>query len=208
MSEFPHTENEILDLCQQMVDGYTAHAGDFPSVTVDVLSELQAARATYQGNKTNQEQYQAQAKVATADKDETLAALVAAMRNTLKLSEIDCTADPDKLAYIGWGPRQMPNEQCYPPAQPDSLKITAEGSTDIWLSWDQQAKSSVRHWIVERRQQIEPGGDYTDWTLAGTSLNTEIHLTEQPAGVKLEYRVKAENNTAPSEPSNSVFAVL
>jgi hypothetical protein len=58
------------------------------------------------------------------------------------------------------------------------------------------------------RQRIIPGGDCTGRELAGTSLSTGIHLTEQPSGAKLEYRVKAENNIAPSEPSNSVFAVL
>ncbi len=72
----------------------------------------------------------------------------------------------------------------------------------------QRGRASVQHWLVESRRQLTPGGDYTNWELAGTSLDTEIHLTGQPSGAKLEYRVKAENSVAPSEPSNSVFAVL
>ena len=208
MAEFPHSETDILDLCQQMMDGYTAHAADFPSVTVDIQGELGAAKASYLGNKTNQEQAKADAKVATANKDETLDMLVAKMRNILKLSEIDCTDDPEKLAYIGWGTRDLPNEQAYPPPQPDSLKITAEGSTDIWLTWEQEQKATVRHWVVESRRQLTPGGDFSEWGFAGTSITTEAHVEGQPSGVKLEYRVRAENNVAMSEPSNSVFAVL
>jgi hypothetical protein len=209
MSKFPASEAGILDLCQQMIDGYTAHAADFPSVTVDVLGDLQAARASYNGNRTNQDQAQAQAKVATANKVETLESLAQAMRNTLKLSEIDCTTDPEKLAYIGWGfraPMQTLGEEL--PVQPDVLSIKAEGPSDIWLSWQQGSKSLVRHWLVERRQQTAPGAEYGPWTLVGTSLGTEIHLTDQPVGLKLEYRVIAENSDGQSPASNSVFAVL
>ena len=208
MSEFPHTETGIVALCQQMIDGYIGHAADFPSVTVDVLNDLQAARASYNGNRTNQDQAQADAKVATANKAETLDMLAERMRNTLKLSEIDCTGDPEKLAYIGWGVRSGEAAgEPQPPMQPDLLQITAEGSSDIWLTWEQAARSRVRHWLIERREPAA-GGGYTEWALAGTSLNTEAHLTDQPSGVKLEYRIIAENPVGQSPASNIVAAVL
>ncbi len=102
MSSFPKTELQIVALAEQMVAGYTSHAADFPSVTV---ADLTAALTAYRNQRQTQEDADSQAKIATATKSDKLDALITLMKNDLKVSEVDTTAAPEKLAEIGWGPK-------------------------------------------------------------------------------------------------------
>jgi uncharacterized protein (DUF433 family) len=205
MPTFPRTEAEVVALAEAMVAGYTAHAADFPSVTV---ADLQTALSTYQTDKNGQEDARAQAKIATETKEVKLDDLVELMKNDLKLSEVDVADDPEKLAEIGWGPRQQP--QPVPlPGQPDNFVPTVEGPGDVWFEWDSPASGGIiRNYIIERREQPSGGGDFSAWDVIGTSLNTEIHLLEQPRGIQMEYRVKAANVSGESLPSNTAAVVL
>ncbi len=207
MSSFPVSEAETFALCQMIINGIEAHPASFPSLTVAMKDAMVAARDMYTATKGEQEVTRTEAKTATTEKNNALEELTGQMKTALKLAEIDCADNPDALGYIGWGDRQE-CVQATLPAQPDLLKITAEGPDDIWLDWHHPSRQTIRHWLVERRRQLTPGSDYSAWELAGTSLTTELHLTGQPSGAKLEYRVKAENTVGVSEPSNSVFAVL
>ena len=130
------------------------------------------------------------------------------MKNDLKLSEVDTVDDPTKLAEIGWGPRQAP-QPTEAPGQPNNLHPVAEGQGMLWLAWDRPASGGpVRNYIVERREQPAGGGEFDDWAIAGTSLNNEINLTEQPRGIQMEYRVTASNTAGESNPSNVASVVL
>jgi hypothetical protein len=205
MPTFPRTEAEVVALAETMIAGYTAHGADFPSV---VVADLQAALNTYQTDKNGQEDARAQAKIATETKEVKLDDLVELMKNDLKLSEVDVADDPEKLAEIGWGPRQQP--QPVPlPGQPDNFVPTVEGPGDVWFEWDSPASGGIiRNYIIERREQPSGGGDFSAWDVIGTSLNTEIHLLEQPRGIQMEYRVKAANVSGESLPSNTAAVVL
>jgi hypothetical protein len=205
MPIFPRTEAEVVALAETMIAGYTAHAADFPSVTV---ADLQTALDTYQTDKNSQEDARAQAKIATETKDTKLDDLMELMKNDLKLSEVDVADDPEKLAQIGWGPRQQP--QPVPlPGQPVNFVPTAEGPGDVWLEWDSPENGGIiRNYIIERRVQPAEGGDFSDWEVIGTSLDTKIHLLEQPRGIQMEYRVKAANVSGESLPSNTAAVVL
>ncbi len=207
MSSFPVSEAETFALCQMIINGIEAHPASFPSLTVAMKDAMVAARDMYTATKGEQEVARTEAKTATTQKNTAFDELTDQMKTALKLAEIDCAANPDALGYIGWG-EHLESSSAELPAQPVSLRITAEGPDDIWLDWAHPTRQSIRHWLVERRRQLTPGGDYSAWELAGTSLTTELHLTGQPSGAKLEYRVKAENTLGVSEPSNSVFAVL
>jgi len=207
MSTFPQSEAQIVDLCQQMIAGYTDHPGDFPSVTPEMLTELQGALASYNGGKNNQDSAQAQAKIATASKASILTGLVETMKNDLKLSEIDCTSTPEKLNEIGWGKRATP-QPTEPPVMPGLLRATAEGPGDIWLSWDKGNNKGSVNWVIERRQQPAGGGDFGIWEVVGSSYNTEIHLLHQPRGIQMEYRVHGVNSAGEGAPSNNLPAVL
>jgi hypothetical protein len=205
MPTFPRTEAEVVALAETMIAGFTAHAADFPSVTV---ADLQTVLNGYQADKNGQEDARAQAKIATETKEAKLDDLVELMKNDLKLSEVDVADDPEKLAEIGWGPRQQP--QPVPlPGQPENFVPTVEGPGDVWFKWDSPASGGIiRNYIIERRQQPAGGGDFSDWEVVGTSLNTEIHLLEQPRGIQMEYRVKAANVSGESLPSNTAAVVL
>lgn len=206
MPQFPSTEAEVVALADQMVAGFTAHAADFPSVTV---ASLTTALNNYKSQKTTQDNAKGQAQIATVTKDEKLDVLVELMKNDLKVSEVDTTGDPEKLYEIGWGPKAGPQPVALPGA-PSNLRSMAEGQGWLMLAWERPASSSggpVRNYIVERCQQAQ-GGEVGEWTFAGTTYNCDIRLVEQPVDVRLEYRVRASNTSGESAPSNSVVVTL
>ena len=210
MAEFPRTENDVIALCEAMVAGYTAHPADFPSVDADALTLLSNTLTGYKGLRDDYGDAKSQIRLKTITKEDELDMLVQTMRSYLKRAEADCAEVPEKLLEIGWGPRATPQPvPATPPYQPDLLHITAEGPGDIWFEWDWGgAKSVVNNWIVERRQQLTPEGPFGPWTIAGSSVNLSIHLTDQPRGIQLEYRVKGVNTAGESAPSNTVASVL
>ena len=206
MPKFPNREPDVVALAEAMVAGYTAHAADFPSVTVATLT---TALNNYKTQRTTKENAESQAQIATVTKDEKLDLLTELMKNDLKMSEVDTTADPEKLYEIGWGPRTQPMP-ITAPGSPTELHPTAEGQGLLWLVWTKPAVDSggaVRNYIIERRDQ-QQDKTFGPWTLVQTTYNTEINLTEQPDSIRVEYRVKAVNAGGESMPSNSVSVVL
>jgi len=205
MPKFPIKEAEVVALAETMIAGLTAHAADFPSVTV---AELSTVLTNYKNQRQTQENARSQAQIATVTKDEKLEMLTELMKNDLKLSEVDVADDPEKLTEIGWGPKADP-QPIQSPGSPTDLHPTAEGQGAIYLVWQKPASSGgpVRNYIIERRQQAQ-GGDFGAWLLVNTTYNTEINLTDQPMSVRVEYRVKAANAAGESMPSNSVSVVL
>ncbi len=209
MPTFPKSEAEVVALAQTMIAGYTAHPADFPSI--DPLAELvalQTGLSSYLADKNSQEDAHAQAKIATVTKEGKLDALVDLMKNDLKLSEVDVVDDPEKLAEIGWGPRQQP-QPIVAPGQPENFRPTAEGPGNVWLGWEKPASGgTVRNYIIERRQQPAGGGEFGAWEVVGSALNIEINLIDQPRGLQLEYRAIATNIAGSSLPSNTAAVVL
>ena len=211
MPTFPIKETEVAALADLMIAGYTAHAADFPSIDPLVeLVALQAAIDGYQADKQSQADAKGQAQIATETKSDALGMLEEIMRNDLKLSEVDVTADPEKLTLIGWGPKVAP-QPVEAPGQPANLRPEAEGPGNIWLKWDSPPADSggtVRNYIIERREQPAGGGEFGPWEIAGTSLNNDINLFAQTRGIQMEYRVKAANIGGESTPSNTAAVVL
>jgi hypothetical protein len=204
MPKFPIKEADVVALAEQMVAGLTAHAADFPSVTV---ADLSTALTNYKSQRNTQENARSQAQIATVTKDEKLEGLVDLMKNDLKMSEVDVAADPEKLTEIGWGPRQDP-QSIIAPNSPTELHPIAEGQGTIALVWEKpEGGGPVRNYIIERRQQAQ-GGEFGAWSLCNTTYNTDINLTDQPDNVRLEYRVKAANAAGESMPSNTISVVL
>ncbi len=206
MPKFPIKEAEIVALAEAMVAGYTTYAADFPSITV---ADLSTALSNYKSQRTSQENARSQAQIATVTKDEKLDALTELMKNDLKVSEVDVADEPEKLTEIGWAPKAEP-QPIPAPSCPTELDPVAEGTGTIYLQWKKPVSDisgPVRNYIIERRQQ-GADGQFGPWTLVNTTYNCEFHLTDQPAAVHLEYRVKASNAAGESVPSNSVLVVL
>ncbi|MBA7646976.1 hypothetical protein ES703_54744 [subsurface metagenome] len=209
MPKFPKREAGILALANAMLAGYAAHGADFPS-HFGGPPWLTIKRAWYMAAKNAQTQALAEAQVATEQKDAKLTALIELMKAELKKSEVDVGDSPEKLEYIGWGPKAPPSP-ADPPGQPRNLEAAIQGAGTILLDWKAPARGSggtVRTYVIERREQPEGGGEFGEWRQAGIALESETTLMNQPRGVQLEYRVKAVNTGGESPPSNTVAAVL
>jgi len=207
MPKFPNTESEIVSLANAMIAGCTEHSEDFPSVAVE---GLQTALTNYQSQHQNQDDARSQAQIATVTKEDALEELVSVMKNDLKLAEVDVSDDPERLTEIGWGPRNEPNP-IQPPQAPTDLKSVYEGPGYLELQWEKMNHDSSRpvgNFVVQRRDQLESGGAFTEWKLVDMTYKTDITLLEQPRGIQLEYRVIATNAAGESMPSNTASVVL
>jgi len=207
MPRFPKRQADIEALAIAMGFGYLSHPADFPSSDFPGLS---AAYSTYSTARDSQTEALAAAQIATDEKDGKLAALIEKMKNALKKSEVDVADAPEKLEYIGWGPK-VPPSPADPPGQPRNLESAIQDAGTVLLDWKAPARGSggnVRTYIIERRQQPQGGGDFSNWQPVGTALETEATLTGQLRGVQLEYRVKAINTGGESTPSNIAAVVL
>jgi len=205
MPTLPSKEADILALARQMVAGYQSHAADFPSINGILLNII----CNFYAN-TRKDQIDARSRLllATDNKNASFDTLRELMKNCLKKSQVDVAGDPDKLQYIGWGPKAMP-QPADPPSQPINLRPASEGPGTIRLIWDRPAgEQPIRNYVVEKRIYLEDKGWFGPWQIAGTSLDNEINLKNQPTGVQLEYRVKAVNTGGESPPSNTVAVVL
>jgi hypothetical protein len=207
MPVLPRKDIDVIELCETMLAGYAAHAADFPSVTPETVAFLQDTLDGYKAVRSEYGDAKSQMRLKTLTKGEELDNLTKAMKSCLKKSEGDCTALPERLYQIGWGPRSAP-QPVAPPYAPANLRSTAEGPGDIWMEWKIVARSFVESWIIERRDQVAPGGEMGEWKVIGTSQKTSVHLISQPRGVQMEYRVRAYNNAGTSEPSAILPVVL
>ena len=188
---------------QKMLDGYFWHGADFPKVSG---LKLLGFRKSYIVARTNHKKKQASLKIATKATDKRLQELKRVMKNCLQKSEVDTASNPEKLKQIGWGPRTEP-QPAQIPTQPTDLQITAKDNQTVKLKWDRpDDNQSVRNYCIERRQQNGEG--ISDWTIIQISYQTQIKLTGQPLGIRLEYRVRAANNAGTGPFSNTVSVVL
>lgn len=196
---FPTTEPDIMAFSQKMLDGYFWHAADFPKVKRILLY---ARRMNYITARKNLKQANAALKIATTSTDEKLQELKQVMKNCLQKSEVDVTANPEKLKQIGWGPRTEP-QPTQLPGQPTDLQLITKESKTVKLKWVRPNDDQpVRNYVVEGRI----GG--SDWKLFQISYSTEMTLRNQPLGIRLEYRIRAANNAGTGPASNTIAVVL
>ncbi len=207
MPVFPTSESEINALAQQMLGGYSLHAGDFPHVRRNTLLNR---HRSYQLAARLLEQRLALWRSARAARKDSFAELKRVMKECLKLSQVDTTAAPEKLSLIGWGPRRGDTALTAPTA-PRNLRIQVTAADSVRLTWQAPAAAShagpVYNYLIERREllpQQTPG----PWQLITTTYQTTITLPGQPRGAELQYRVKAANPAGVSRPGNSTTILL
>lgn len=205
MPTFPRKENEVLSLVNNMISGYIEHPADFPSC--DVV-DLNVKRDNYVLALNAQADAAAVAKIATEAKNTALGVLEKAALTELKKSEADTMNHPERLDYIGWGPRHTP-QPTDPPGQTRDLALTFQGQGVITMDWKAPAAGEggpVRSFVVERRQKA--GEEFTAWSQVGVAVEKESTLADQPRGTQLEFRVKAINTNGLGMESNTVACVL
>ena len=101
MARFPRTEPEVAALAEAMITGLTANAVLYPAPPVAVL-DLTAAKTAYITALNAAIAAKAVAETATVAKDDTLEALVDAMKTDLRYAENTVDFDDAKLNLIGW----------------------------------------------------------------------------------------------------------
>jgi len=207
MAKFPLKETEILELANNISTGLAAHAADFPDI--DPI-EFNVKIAEYNNSKGSAENARSAATIAVASKNDTLDELVDAMKDILKKAEFDCADNPQKLTEIGWAPKTAPVAY-EAPNSPSNLVAVFVGTSQIKLQWEKSVRDShkpVNNYIVQRRDQLSPGGEFGQWSLADMAYKNETELIGQPKGVKLQYKVFATNSAGQSMESNIVEVVL
>lgn len=140
MPRFPRRQAEVIALADAMIAGYTANPADFPNAD---LPALQAARGAYQTGRDAQTEAMGQAQLKTDVKDEKLDDLEDVMKNQLKQSDVDTTADPEKLGLIGSGPK-APGQPSNPPRQPRALDPVIQGPGTVFLDWKEPGQTMFR----------------------------------------------------------------
>ena len=209
---FPRTQSDTVALADNMIAGFNEHADIF--VHGDPIA-LQTARDQYAAASAALAEAQANAALAATAKAEKFERLQEEMKKQVKLAVVDTSDDPVELGYIGWGSKHEP-QPIEAPAQPSSLKVVAQGTGMVCLSW-RKGRSNAQHgqahgcgpercFVVQRRQFDEHG--WSDWQPGATALNNEAKLLKQPTGCRLEYIVKAINAGGESFPSNTVSVIL
>ena len=112
-------------------------------------------------------------------------------------------SDDAALNYLGWGAHHEP-VRLTPPGQTRHLEAPRQGDGWIALDWKQPDEGGkAAAYKIQRRE-----GDSETWLDAGMAMDTEVTLTNQPRGVRLEFHVVAANKAGEGEPSNGVLATL
>ena len=204
MPQYPRTQSNVMAQVESMINGFTNHPEDFPHADIPAL---QAAYNEFMQASADFMSAQSQATLAADRKLEKFNKLSAAMKKQIKLAQTDCSDNPVRLSEICWGPKANP-KPIEPPSSPVNLRIIAQESSTIFLSWNKPSRKHggpVRMYVVERH--VQNGNGY-NWELVTNSYNNEVTLTNQPQGVKIDYQVRASNAAGTSCPTNIVTVLL
>ncbi len=207
MSSFPRREESVATLATTMLNGFGDHPADFP--TVDPLP-LSDAITQYNIKKAAQIEAVSDAKIATEAKNEAFDEMMDLMKEDLKTAEVDTNDDPEKLSYIGWGPKDARTPMEVPNA-PIGLVAFFNGTGQLNLKWKKSGYDSAKpvySYIIQRRDQLSEGSEFGEWFMVDMIYKNETTLLGQPSNKDMEYRIIASNPAGQSVESNSVVVVV
>jgi hypothetical protein len=201
MARYPRTQNEIAALAGRTINGYREHPADFPTADPDAI---QAALDSFNDFSNQLTQAQAQATLIAKEKQHALDELNKVLKGQIKRSEVDAADEPVKLTEIGWGTTAQ-RQPLTAPHQPTDLVCTSQGDGTASFEWEKAATGSrPTGYILQRRLASGAGQESGGWKLVDFYYDNMITASNQPTGVKLEYRVIATNPAGQSMPSNIV----
>lgn len=201
---FPYREPDILRLAHDIAAGLAAHAETFPTPPY-AAEDFEKAFGEHDTNREAQIMSRATAMQATAAKDESLGTIADMAKSVLRYAENHTRGEDGKLQLLGWGGRRDRTlSVTEPPGQPRTLEVMREGPNWVFLDWKEPMEGGqVSAYRVQRRRR--EGGEWTD---VGMSVESEVVLNGQDAGVECEYRVIAVNKAGEGPVSNIVRVVL
>nr|VFJ92980.1 MAG: Fibronectin type III domain [Candidatus Kentron sp. LFY] len=111
------------------------------------------------------------------------------------------------INHLGWGTHREP-ARLEPPGQTRHLEALArtEARATGWIALDWKQPDDGGKAAAYKIQRRE--GDSETWTDAGLAMGLETTLSNQPRGMRLEFRAVAVNKAGEGEPSNGVLATL
>ena len=207
MGKFPNAESETVALASSMMTGLSENPDTYPDPPLPQIA-LGPLLSAYSMARHAVTSARADAEAAVAAKNEALANLVAGMKKDLRYAENKVDFNNEKLALLGWSGRKIP-EPVPAPGTPTNLTPVIQGTGSVIFEWRASTDpltGPTKTYVVERRDFVD--GEFTEWQKVGFSMEEELTLTEQPQGIKLEYRVTATNRNGESGSSNSTAVVL
>ena len=199
---FPKAESKIVSLLHEIIAGLQAHPDLFPSPPVSA-EDLKTQFETYLKAADTAVDKQAEAKRAVEEKNHDLDAAVESSKMILRYAENVTHSDDAALNYLGWGAHREP-ARLKSPGQTRHLEAPRQGDGWIALDWKQPDEGGkAAAYRVQRRE-----GDSETWLDAGMAMGLETTLSNQPRGIRLEFRVVAVNKAGEGEPGNGVLAML
>lgn len=198
---FPKSEAEVVKLAREIIAGIS-ESSDFPDPPFS-STELQNMLNSFNALSETQVASQASTQQTTDEKQAGFDEMISMMKSILRYAENTVHGNDTKLSQLGWGGKS-PQTPLAMPGQPRLLTAPRQGEGWLRLEWKQPVEGGeVAFYKIELRERAEG-----DWVLTGNAIETEVALSGQEQGKKLEYRVIAVNRTGEGEPSNTVAAVL
>ena len=202
MAQFPKGEPQIEALATQLINGLTANSTIYPNPP-HTPAQLTTKLTNYQGKRATSNQKTGEAQTATDEKDTALDDLIDAMKEDISYAARTVKGDDNQLRLIGWAGRSAPTALTKP-GQPRAFEAVRQGDTWIFFDWKEPADGGkVASYEIQRREL--PSGA---WSTVGSSIDSEITLTNQDRSKQFEYRVIAKNRAGDSDPSNTAHVVL
>lgn len=201
MARFPLREADIVVLAQELIGGFTHHTEVFPSPPIGP-GELGRYLDGYSAARDAVTDAEAKLRDANAAKQAALDTLTDKMKFALRYAE-HAVADDQQLALVGWSGRREPTP-LQVPGQCRSLEAVRRGDGTVFLDWKEPAEGGKPALYQIERRELPEGA----WAIAGTAIDSEITLTDQPRGKSLEYRVYAVNKAGGGAAGNVAEVVL
>ena len=200
---FPYREADILRLATDIAAGLAAHTDVFPAPPFSP-EDFQQALAEHDGRREAAIQARGSAVQRTEEKEQSLSRVQDMAKSVIRYAENRTHGDDGKLQLLGWGGRRARMLAVMdPPAQVRTLEVIREGTDWVFLDWKEPVGGGeVAAYRVQRRTRDG------DWSDVGMSVESEVTLNGQQAGVEYEYRVIAVNKAGEGPASNTARAVL
>lgn len=202
MASFPKSEARIAALAETVAAGLAGHDEVYPDPPV-APADLATLLADYADARHGALAAQTAAEMATAAKNDRLAALIAALKRDLRYAENTVRLNDEQLGLLGWSAPRRPSPLAAP-GQSQNLTAAEPGEGRLELRWKKPAGGGrPSAYRIVRRQR--PDGPWQDVAVA---VVPAVELPAEPRAVELEYRVIAVNRTGEGLPSNTVVVVL